>query len=356
MNESAMNEAAELGRADELPDGYRARLEDSSLLPAWTLLRAVMPLGAAVQQARAHQWSYAKLRPLMLEAAALVPMEKAERRVLAYVNPGLEAARLATMPSIFFGLQMIIPGERAPRHKHIPAAARIIIEGAGAYTTVDGEKLRMDTGDLVLTPPLTWHDHGHEGLEPVIWMDVLDHPLAVPLDISYVTPGGMAESHNDQPDAGDTWYSCPGLAPYRAPGRRAPDYPMRRFRWSRVRAALTATAEAAGRAEPAHLRYCNPETGESVLKTMEFSARLIRPGETLALKRNSANRVFQIMEGRAEIVVNGHVYACEQHDTVTAPTYAAITLQNLMASAPCFMIQVDDTPTQVKLGFFEELA
>ncbi len=351
-----MDEVLTLQRADELPSDYRERLDALSLLPAWTLLRAVMPVGAAAPKAMAHQWSYAQLRPLLMRAAELVPMEKAERRVLGYINPGLARERLSTLPSIFFGLQLIMPGERAPNHKHIPAAARIILEGEGAYTTVDGEKLRMEEGDVVLTPPLHWHDHGHEGKEPVVWMDVLDHPLAVPMDVSYVLPGKLAESYNEQPDAADTVYSCPGLVPYRKPGALAPLYPMRRFRWQRVRKALAATGEVTVREEPVHLRYCNPENGESIMKTLEFSARMIRPGESFAMQRASVNRMFQIMEGEARIKVNEHEYGCEKHDTVSAPTYSSIFLHNPSSTKPCFIIQVDDTPTQVKLGFYEEVA
>ena len=350
-----MAEVADLQRADELPSDYRARLDELNVLPAWTLLRALLPVGAAAPQAQATKWSYAKLRPSLLRAAKLVPMEKAERRVLGYINPGLDRARLSTLPSIFFGLQLIMPGERAPNHKHIPAAARIIIEGEGAYTTVDGEKLQMEEGDVVLTPPLHWHDHGHEGKGPVVWMDVLDHPLAVPLDISYVIPGKMADGYNEQPDAGDTFYSCPGLIPYRAPGERGPDYPLRRFQWRKVQGALIATSEVSARDQPVHLRYCNPETGESVMKTLDFSARLLRAGESVAIKRSSANRVFQVMGGDVEIQVDDKVFVSSKNDTVAAPTYTAVTLQNT-SSKPCFLIQVDDVPMQSKLGFYEELA
>ena len=351
-----MDEVHALQRADELPSDYRDTLDNLNLLPAWTLLRALMPVGAAVPVAHAAHWPYAQARPLLLRAAELVPIEKAERRVLGYVNPGFDRARLSTLPSIFFGLQLIMPGERAPNHKHIPAAARIIIEGQGAYTTVDGEKLQMEEGDVILTPPLHWHDHGHEGSAPVVWMDVLDHPLAVPMDVSYVLPGKMAESYNNQPDSGDTVYSCPGLVPYRKPGQRAPDYPMRRFRWQRVRSALVATGEVTARGNEVHLRYCNPETGESVLKTLDFSARLIRPGETATLHRASLNRVFHVMEGRGEIAINAQAFDCSKSDTVAAPAYANIVLQNPSSTAPCFILQVDDAPTQTKLGFYEEVA
>jgi gentisate 1,2-dioxygenase len=344
-----------LGTVEELPSEYRATLEDLKVVPAWTVLRGVMPLHKPAHQAEAVHWRYRDVRPQLLRAGQLVPVEKAERRVLALVNPGYSPDRLATLPSIFFGLQLIMPGERAPNHRHIPAAARIIIEGEGAYTTVEGEKIRMDVGDLILTPPHHWHDHGHEGKEPVIWMDVLDHPLAVPLDISYSIPGKLADSYSNTPDSGETYYRCAGLVPYRGPSETPPAYPLRRFRWSRVREALDAVAEASARDEPVHLRYVNPETGESVLKTLDFSARLLRAGERVSVPKSSANIVIQVMSGSTELEVNGTTYRCNESDTVAIPTYAELSLSNRSSKAPCYLIQVDDVPTQSKLGFYEKL-
>ena len=98
-----MTETLTLGTAEELPADYRARLTELSVVPAWTLLRAVMPVGKPVNQARATHWSYRALRTELLRAAELVPVEKAERRVLAFVNPGLATEQMATLPSIFFG-------------------------------------------------------------------------------------------------------------------------------------------------------------------------------------------------------------------------------------------------------------
>lgn len=345
-----------LGTAEELPSDYRERLRQLSVLPAWTLLRAVMPVGKPINQARSVHWSYRALRAEMLRAGELVPVEKAERRVLALVNPGLAAERMATLPSIFFGLQLIKPGERAPRHRHIPAAARIIVEGERAYTTVEGEKILMDVGDIILTPPNHWHDHGHEGSEPMIWMDVLDHPLAVPLDISYVVPGGLAETLSNIPDSSETYYRCAGLVPYREPHERRPDYPLRRFQWKRARKALVAVAEVSERQSAVHLRYVNPETGETALKSLDMSARLLRPGEAIRVRKSSANRVFHTLEGEGDIDVDGTTYHCEHGDTVAVPTYTSVALQNPSSKSFWALIQVDDVPTQVKLGFYEEPA
>ena len=106
----------------------------------------------------------------------MVPMERAERRVLVLCNPGLSGAYMITS-TLYAGLQIILPGETAPSHHHTPAALRLVVEGRGAYTTVEGVKCAMEPGDLIITPAMHWHDHGHEGTEPVIWLDGLDIPL-----------------------------------------------------------------------------------------------------------------------------------------------------------------------------------
>lgn len=68
------------------------------------------------------------------------------------------------------------PGETAPAHRHVAYACRFIIEGNG-FTAVEGKKLPLKRGDVVLTPSWHWHDHGNESDSPVIWLDVLNLPL-----------------------------------------------------------------------------------------------------------------------------------------------------------------------------------
>ena len=82
-------------------------------------------------------------------------------------------------------LQLLLPGENAPAHRHTPTAIRWVLQGTGAYTTVEGDKCYMEPGDLVLTPSWTWHDHNNEGNEPMIWLDGLDVPLVNTLDATF---------------------------------------------------------------------------------------------------------------------------------------------------------------------------
>src|SRR4029450_9171651 len=40
----------------------------------------------------------------------------------------------------------------------------------------------MRYGDFIITPSWTFHDHGNDGQEPVVWLDGLDIPLVRFLD------------------------------------------------------------------------------------------------------------------------------------------------------------------------------
>lgn len=90
-----------------------------------------------------------------------------------------------TTDTLYAGLQLILPGETAPAHRHRGFALRFIIEGDRGFTAVEGQKVYMKKGDLILTPSWHWHDHGHEGQEPMIWLDGLDIPLLQTIPINF---------------------------------------------------------------------------------------------------------------------------------------------------------------------------
>jgi gentisate 1,2-dioxygenase len=346
-------------QATNLPAEYESGLRKLSLGAAWTQLRNLTPQGRPIRNAKAMSWHYADVRPKLIEAGRIVPIELAERRVLALINGGVTPARLATTPSIFIGLQLILPGEFAPAHKHTPAAARLVIEGDGASTTVNGEKLPMEVGDLLLTPPHHWHEHRHEGTEPMIWMDILDHPVGIPLETSYLVD---EEDVPGEPNrANSTWsseamYAASSLVPFRSPAAAPRRYPMMRFPWRRTREALIGISERSAMRDQVHLMFVNPESGASLLETMCFSVRMLRPGEEIVVPRRSASAVFQILEGDGECVIDDQTLSWSAHDTVACPTFAEVTHRNASNSKPAFLLQVDDGPLQHKLGFYEEEA
>ena len=174
-----------LGTMEELPLDYREAVQNANTTPLWPLMRKALPHDTPVPQSKACLWPFDTIRPLLLRAGELTPVEKAERRVLILSDPGRGPGAMRVAGPIFCGMQLLLPGEKAPAHRHTPSAARIVVEGEGAYTIVNGEKCMMERGDLILTPGGAWHDHGHDGKGPVIWLDALDLPLFIDLEAAY---------------------------------------------------------------------------------------------------------------------------------------------------------------------------
>lgn len=342
-----------LGTLEDLPQAYRTSLDESNLTPLWPMLRGFLPHGRPERRTAPTLWRYRDIRPLLLEAGRLTPIEKAERRVLVLKNPGLDMDPPRATSTIYIGMQLILPGETAPNHRHSPSAVRFVVEGEGGFTMVDGEHCPMERGDLILTPALLWHEHGHTGSGPVIWLDALDFPLVYKCEASYSIEG-PPQTPGNLPDSSQTRYRRSGLLPYAALRERRSDYPLLRYPWHDVREALVAFAGGCGRNELPQLAYVNPETGRECLPTMGFSALMLRPGQTATLPRRSASAVLHVIEGQGEAEVDGTVLSWSEADTVALPSHATARLANRSDAKPAFAFMIDDAPMQRRLGFYEE--
>ena len=341
-----------LGTLEDLPLDYRQELTDHNLVPLWPGLRNVLPKDKPSRKTLPVLWRYEDVRPRLIKAGELTPIEKAERRVLVLANPGHGLSNMQTTATIYIGMQLINPGETAPNHRHIPSAIRFVIEGSGGYTAVNGERLNMAPGDLILTPATMWHEHAHEGKGPVIWMDSLDIPLIYYMEASYVIEGPSQHIRNE-PDSSQTRYRRAGLVPYEVLDRPRQPYPLMRYPWAEVRANLEALAEITPSGAPVQLAYINPETGQECLPTLGFSALMVRPGETVKLRRRSASAVMHVIEGEGESKVDDAELTWGQSDTYAIPTHADVQVANRSAKKPAFLFMIDDAPLQRKLGIYE---
>jgi gentisate 1,2-dioxygenase len=340
----------ELGRLEDLPQDYRDQLTAQNLVPLWPSLRAVLPPAKPRPNTRPTFWCYEALRPLLLRAGELTPMEKAERRVLVLANPGHGLENMKASSAMYLGMQLLLPGEWAPSHRHTPNAARMVVEGEGAWTTVDGEKCPMARGDLILTPTGLWHEHGHDGNEPVIWLDVLDLPLVYYMEASYHING---ERQTQLPGRGDRAYARGGMVPTPVFGRSGRAYPMLRYPWVEARAALEALGSDQPDLEAVQITYVNPETGADAENILGFYALMLRPGQTLRLPVRSPAAVFHVIEGGVEATIEGENFQLAEADTCCAPGYSEVTLRNQRSDAPSFVFIADESPLHRKLGVFE---
>jgi gentisate 1,2-dioxygenase len=175
---------------EELQD-YYAQLRAQNVTPAW------IGGGISVEprsEALPYLWHWRDLRPQAMRAGELVGTAQAERRVLRLSNPNLPGIASSTLVA---NIQIVMPGEIARAHRHSGAALRFIIEGRAGYTVVNGERVPMFPGDLVLTPNWSWHDHANETDAPMIWLDGLDTPL-----VRMLEAGFYEEYHRERQESG----------------------------------------------------------------------------------------------------------------------------------------------------------
>lgn len=295
-------------------------------------------VAAGQLKALPHLWRWAEISPYLHRIAEVAkkadvpPIEFADRQQFLLTNPGL-GGRLQVANSIRCAVSIYNPGDIAPVHVHTPNASRTILSEGGGYTTVEGERIAAHRGDLVLTPTGTWHDHGNDGTEPVIWLDVLDWPLLEFLDCIWLdehftgeTVAGTRAQKMVHPDGySQRLYGHGGLTPrFAAPTRGFGERtsPMLIYRGTDVRDALAGLRDERGdRYEGVILDFVNPVTGAPPFPTLGYGAQLLRPDERTAYKRETASTMYVVLEGRGVTEIAGQRYEWGPNDVFVVPNF-----------------------------------
>lgn len=336
----------------ELEALYR-EMRPLSLYPLWEVLASLVtptPRSGAL----AHRWDYNSARDHLLHAGGLISAEQAERRVLILENPGLPGSSAATT-SLYAGLQLILPGEVAPCHRHTQCALRFVMEGDGAYTALDGEKAIMRPFDLVLTPNWQWHDHGNHSAKPMIWLDGLDIPIIRHFDASFAERLPEA-SHPETAKPGDTALRYGrNLRPYRgsSAARRPADLPLFHYPFAEWRESLNALA--ASEAPDPHLghalEFTNPADGGPIMPTISAHVRLLPRGFETRPRRSTDATVFVVVRGRGHARVGEREFPLGERDILVVPSWHALALR---AETELKLFAYSDRAAQEKLGLYRE--
>ena len=329
---------------------FYARIDRHNLTPLWETLGVLVPPHPSPACVPAL-WRYRDVRPYLMEAGSLISAKEAERRVLVLENPGLRGASSITH-SLYAGLQLILPGEVAPSHRHTQSALRMVIEGQGAYTAVDGERTTMHPGDFIITPSWTFHDHGNPGDGPVVWLDGLDIPMVAFFDT------GFAERfpEESQPVAkaeGDALarYGA-NLLPleYEAGSATTPIF---NYPYARTREALQKIRRN-GDPHPSHgfkMQYVNPATGGYPMPTIGAFVQLLPSGFAGRPSRATDGTVYCVIEGRGRSRVGDQSFAWEAHDVFVVPSWCSVAHE---ATDDAVLFSYSDRPAQKALGLWRE--
>ena len=329
---------------------FYQRMAPANLTPLWEVMRGLVtpepqsPCQPAI-------WHYDEVRPFLMESGRLITAKEAERRVLILENPGLPGqSRITT--SLYAGLQLILPGEVAPAHRHSQSALRFIIEGDGAYTAVDGEKTLMQPGDFVITPSWTWHDHGNDSPVPMVWLDGLDIPLVQSLDVSFAETLGEDVQPLSRPIGDSLARYGAGMLPldYQSP---RPTSPIFNYPYRRTREALE-TMRRTEAWDPCHglvMQYVNPATGDYAMPTIASFMRLLPKGFATAPYRATDATVFSVVEGEGRTHVAGQTFAWGPRDCFVLPSWSKHWHET---ESDAVLFSFSDRPVQRKLGLWRE--
>lgn len=326
------------------------RLSARNMGPLWEVFKQRFPPQPAPQMVPAL-WRYDEMRPLLLEAGRLLTPEEAERRVLVLENPALRGTTQITN-SLYAGLQLLLPGETAPCHRHVASALRFVIEGTGAYTAVNGERTTMHPGDFILTPSWSWHDHGNPADEATIWLDGLDMPLVNLMDTAF---GERPPAPPDDVPEGDSFarYGSTLLPADFVPAR--PSSPLFAYPYTRSRETL----DRVHRHGPLHeshgvkMRFANPATGGYPMPTMAAFLQLLPAGFHGVAYRQTDATVYCVVEGRGRTRVGDTTLTWAEHDIFVTPSWVPVSHE---AFGEAVLFSMSDRPAQQALGLWREEA
>ncbi len=294
-------------------------------------------VAAAQLKTLPHLWRWKEFSPYLdriseiARKADVSPIEFADRQSILLLNPGLKG-RLQITNTIRCAISIYNPGDVAPVHLHSPNASRTILSDKGGYTVVEGERCEAARGDLILTPNGTWHDHGNDADEPVIWIDMLDWPLIEFLDIAWVDhdmPGAQGNTRVQPTTKSDGYsrrlYSRGGMMPTFVDhqlGVGGSPAPLIHYRGADVQQTLHDLRKEKGDPyEGIKIDFVNPVTGKPVFTTLNYSAQLLRPGEETELKRETAGTFYVVIEGSGVTEVGGQRFDWTRNDIFVAPNF-----------------------------------
>lgn len=331
-----------------------AEMQPAALFPLWETLAELVPAKPR-SKASVHKWSYPVARDFLLRAGALISAAQAERRVLILENPGLPGHSGITT-SLYAGLQLILPGEIAPAHRHSQCALRFVLEGNGAYTSVDGERAIMRPFDLVLTPGGQWHDHANPSDTPMIWLDGLDIPTVRHFDAGFAEKYPLEQfPARAVPNDSLNRYGR-NMRPLR--GRVADSRPAHQplfyYSYAEWRAALDTLSVNSPEIDPhlGHaLEFLNPADGGDIMPTISAHVRLLPAGFKSRDRRSSDGSVYVVVEGSGEAVIEGERIALEARDILAVPSWRTVRFS---AESQIVLFAYSDKACQKKLGLYRE--
>lgn len=323
-----------------------ARLRKNSLGGHWQHVERPEPIDALL-------WRWEDIYSGLIESGEAVRLgADTLRRTVQLRNPKLPTG---TTKTIQMSIQLVRPGERARAHRHTAQAVRFVVQGNGAYTTVEGERMLMYPNDLVLTPGWTWHDHANLTDEPVVWLDGLDIPLALHLDAQFQVDYHQEAQEITRADGASVLEFSPSRS--RVEGVYPWPYPPYRYAWSETLPALlnfAANENGEDRFDGFLMEYANPLNGGHTLPTMSCRVQLLKPDRQTGSHRHTGSAIYHCIEGSGTVVIDGVAFDWGPRDCFVIPSWRAHRFVNRSTTDDAILYSMTDLPVLEALHLYRE--
>lgn len=330
---------------------YYDKISKHDMTPLWEKLKDLVPREPVTKVVPA-MWRFDQLKGLVMEAGELITAKEAERRVLVLENPGLRGLSRITQ-TLYAGLQLILPGEVAPAHRHTASAIRFIIDGEGAYTAVEGEKTVMSPGDFVLTPNWAPHDHGNTSKVPMVWLDVLDLPTINFFESAFSEHLETETQATGRQDGDSLVFFGSGVLPDGAPIHLKRS-PVINYTYRHTRPILERLKKAGDidKRHGARVRYCNPINGGWALPTMGAHLSLLPANFKGEDYRSTDGTIFVCVEGGGATKIENETFEWGPRDIFVVPPWKR---HAHTAAKESVLFSISDRPAQEALGIWREM-
>lgn len=349
-----MAEANEFMQSKTVTD-FNKEIEKYHLGPLWNAIPELMHK-QPTPQALPYLWKWETLQAKLMEAREIFTPERGgERRAIYLQNPGLTYRQpwgwASTTHTLYAAVQLILPGETAPSHRHTQGALRFVMQGSGAFTIVQGERMFMEEGDFLVTPQGLWHGHAHPGDEPMIWMDCLDIPTIYALGGTFFEgyPGRIEEPK--VPDNYSSQRYEGGMV--RPISDRYPKIaPLGSYKWAQTSAAI----EGLSRFEPDPydgyaVEYINPSTGNTANPNIASWMQKLPKGFHSKAHRHTSSTIYQVHQGSGYTVIDGVRFDWSKGDYFVVPNWA---WHEHVAQEDSYLFSASDLPIMEKFGLQRE--
>jgi gentisate 1,2-dioxygenase len=331
---------------------YYDRISKYDMAPLWKVMKSVVTKEPVTRCVPAI-WHFDDVKTLVMESGGLISAEEAQRRVLVLENPALRGESRATN-TLFAGIQMILPGEVAPAHRHVSSAIRFVLDGQGAYTAVEGEKAYMAPGDFVITANWAPHDHGNPSDKPMLWLDVLDFPAVNFYEASFADYFDEADKmqNTTRQDGDSLSFYGSGVLPDGAPVELNRS-PVINYTYARTRPILERLFKTGDvdKRHGARVRYANPINGGPVLPTMGANLSLLPKGFKGESYRATDGTILVCVEGQGTTKVGDEVLEWGPNDVFVVPPWKPHAHS---AAKESVLFSISDRPAQEALGIWRE--